>query len=156
MPATAAELQQRPLCGHHFCCPPTVRSDYVPLVLQALASWACSCGISPSLPFPLRSDRFLFPPCLLCSLPAGIGSVGLFLEDREKPAVNIFKQVEKKKLLSGVEKSGLLRWACGWHSRCGGRTEVDWACSLESPLPLWRVGQLAWQGCCKAWSSRGC
>lgn len=39
---------------------------------------------------------------------AGIGSIGIFLEDREKPAVNIFKQVEKKKLLSTVEKAGLL------------------------------------------------
>ncbi|KAI7845127.1 hypothetical protein COHA_001332 [Chlorella ohadii] len=38
----------------------------------------------------------------------GIGSVGIFLEDREKPSVNIFKQVEKKRLLSTVEKAGLL------------------------------------------------
>jgi hypothetical protein len=48
---------------------------------------------------------------LCCSPPfcfPGIGSIGIFLEDREKPAVNIFKQVEKKKLLSTVEKAGLL------------------------------------------------
>ncbi|KAL4419605.1 hypothetical protein ABPG77_001659 [Micractinium sp. CCAP 211/92] len=38
----------------------------------------------------------------------GIGSVGLFLEDREKPAVNIFEQVQKKKLLTTVEQAGLL------------------------------------------------
>ena len=47
--------------------------------------------------------------CVTCIfLPAGIGSVGLFLEDRERPSVNIFKQVEKKRLLSTVEKAGLL------------------------------------------------
>lgn len=39
---------------------------------------------------------------------AGIGSVGIFLEDRERPAVNIFQQVQKKKLLTTVEKAGLL------------------------------------------------
>jgi hypothetical protein len=32
------------------------------------------------------------------------------MEDRERPSINIFKQVEKKKLLSTVEKAGLLRW----------------------------------------------
>ena len=55
----------------------------------------------------------------VCS--TGIGSVGIFLEDREKPAVNIFKQVEKKRLLSTVEKAGLLR--------CRGGAVLQGGCS---------------------------
>ena len=39
---------------------------------------------------------------------AGIGSVGIFAEEREKSSVNIFKQVQKRKLLSSVEQAGLL------------------------------------------------
>lgn len=38
----------------------------------------------------------------------GIGSVGIFAEEREKSSVNIFKQVQKRKLLSSVEQAGLL------------------------------------------------
>lgn len=38
----------------------------------------------------------------------GFFGTGLFLEDNEKPTVNIFKRVEQKKLLSNVEKLGLL------------------------------------------------
>jgi hypothetical protein len=40
-----------------------------------------------------------------------MGTIGIFFEDREKSSVNIFKQVQNKKLLSTVEKSGLLRCA---------------------------------------------
>lgn len=38
----------------------------------------------------------------------GFWGTGIFLEDNEKPAVNIFKKVEQKKVLSSVEKLGLL------------------------------------------------
>ncbi|EFN59966.1 hypothetical protein CHLNCDRAFT_133072 [Chlorella variabilis] len=50
------------------------------------------------------------PPPVMPMLLAcfGFGTIGLFAEDREKSSVNIFKQVEKKKLLSTVEKAGLL------------------------------------------------
>ncbi|KAI3429394.1 hypothetical protein D9Q98_005489 [Chlorella vulgaris] len=41
----------------------------------------------------------------------GMGTIGIFFEDREKSSVNIFKQVQNKKLLSTVEKSGLLSTA---------------------------------------------
>ena len=47
-------------------------------------------------------------PCTLPSRVPGIGTIGLFSEDRETPGVNIFKRIEQKKLLSSVEKMGLL------------------------------------------------
>ena len=53
----------------------------------------------------LPSTRLAFPTLPRCAAPVGIG---LFAEDREQPAVNIFKRVEQKKLLSSVEKLGLL------------------------------------------------
>lgn len=47
-------------------------------------------------------------PLTQTPLPAGFGTIGLFAEDSERPGVNIFKQVQKKQLLSTVEKAGLL------------------------------------------------
>lgn len=38
----------------------------------------------------------------------GIGSLGYLLEDKEKASPNVFKQLEKKKILSSVESLGLL------------------------------------------------
>ena len=62
---------------------------------------SCTAHTAP----PLHGS-FPAPRSLLAL--AGIGSMGLFQEEREQPSVNIFKQVEKKKLMSSVEKAGLL------------------------------------------------
>ena len=50
---------------------------------------------APSQPLPQHHVQRRLHRAHGMTLPstAGIGSVGLFLEDREKPAVNIFKQV---------------------------------------------------------------
>ena len=49
-----------------------------------------------------------FPLILVPRVVAGIGSVGIFAEEREGSSVNIFRQVQKKKLLTTVEQAGLL------------------------------------------------
>jgi hypothetical protein len=40
---------------------------------------------------------------------AGFFTNGLFLEDKETSSTSVYKKIEKKKLLSSVEKLGLLR-----------------------------------------------
>ncbi len=58
-------------------------------------------GLLPP-PLPPAAKPVLASACsadLRSACPAGIGSVGIFLEDREKPSVNIFKQVGARETL---------------------------------------------------------
>lgn len=65
------------------------------LQFPPLAAAACA----PALPTSGCNALPDWPRC--CPSGAGIGSVGIFLEDREKPAVNIFKQVGRRACLGG-------------------------------------------------------